>query len=55
MFAWYKIFLLGNLWSRGHFGILMQLQVLLLPIIGDGYNIFILRVFITDFIFGRQL
>ena len=54
MFAWYKMLLLRHLSYRGHCDILMQLQVLL-PIVGDGYRIFLLRAFIIDFIFGKQL
>ena len=54
MFAWYKTLLLRHLCCRGHCDILMQLQVLL-PIVGDGYSIFLLCAFIIDFIFGRQL
>ena len=38
MFAWYKKLILGNLWSWGHFGKLIQSQVLL-PIVGDGYSV----------------
>ena len=53
MFARCEILLLGQR-SRGHFHILMQLQVLL-PTVDEGYNIFLLCVFIADFTFGRQL
>ena len=54
MFAWYKVFLLRQFYCRRHCDILMQLQVLL-PIVGDGYRIFLFCAFIIDFIFGRQL
>ena len=53
MFAWYKMLLLRHLFCRGYCDILMQLQVL--PIVGDGYSIFLLCAFSVDFIFGRQL
>ena len=49
MFACSKILLRGSLWFRGHSGILMLLQVVLL-IAGDGYDIFLMCVFITGFI-----
>ena len=39
---------------RGDCDILMQLQVLL-PVVGDGYRIFLLSAFIIGFLFGKQL
>lgn len=53
MFSQYKILLLEHR-SRGYLGIMMKLQVLL-PKVVYGYKIFLLCLFITDFIFGRQL
>ena len=52
-FAWYKILLLRHFWCRGHCSILMQLQILL-PLVGDGYSIFLLCAFIIDYMFDRQ-
>ena len=54
MFVWNKMLLLRHLCCRGHYDILMQLQVLL-PIVGDCYRIFLLCAFIIDLKFGKQL
>ena len=53
MSAWTRMLLLRQICCRGHCGILMQLQILLV-IVDDGYSI-LLGAFVIDFISGRQL
>ena len=54
MFARYKMFLLRHFCFKEHSDLLMELQVLLLMVY-DKCSIFLLREFIIDFIFGKEL